>query len=179
MTQGRRGKTRITHGTNVHNAQHVYRAETMKKLRLLPVFNNFINLSLHLHHNSKPKILYSLSLTVTLILRQVHKMTKQNGRRDWHDRGLGKEVLRGLWFLVQMTQQHPGAPGPKKQWLQCAGNIDTTCPPFLPSPARYCSLSPPLVHWLCGREQGMLITGCENRGWRGGGASSGYRGRER
>lgn len=80
--------------------------------------------------------------------------------------GLGTEGLWGLWFLVQMTQQHPGAPGPKKQWLQCAGNIDTTCPPFLPSPACYrslpttsCSFAPALA----GREQGMLIKGCENQ----------------
>lgn len=66
-----------------------------------------------------------------------------------------------------MTQQHPGAPRPKNNGPQCARNIDTTCPLFLPSPLTlHPSFSTSLVHSrspLAGREQGMLIKGCENQ----------------
>lgn len=84
----------------------------------------------------------------------------------------GVSVHKGSGVSGADDSATPWGPLPKKQWLQCAGNIDTTCPPFLPSPARYhslptasCSFAPALT----GREQGMLIKGCEN--W-GGGAFS-------
>lgn len=96
---------------------------------------------------------------------------------DSQDRGLSREGLWGLWFQAQMTQQHPGAPslknnGPSVQETLTQPVLRSSLPPHATPPLpTSCSFALALT----GREQGMLIKGCENQEEKRE-ASSGYRG---
>lgn len=77
----------------------------------------------------------------------------------------GVKGLQGLWLRVPMTKQHPGAPrlktmGPSVQETLTQPVLFSILPLALHL-SRYLSCS--FVLSLTGREQGMLIKGCENQ----------------
>lgn len=122
------------------------------------IYNLILQISLHelyIHfHLWSPlhitNILYSLSWTFSFIHGQVSRPTKHKQSTVYRFTGQGSGHRGALGSLVSSTDDSatPWGPQPKKQWPQCARNIDTTCPSFLPSPSRYVSPPLPLVHSL-------------------------------
>lgn len=98
------------------------------------------------------------------------KINTRLSSKDAHDRPTRGQGPQGIWLLMLMTQHHPGGPKLKQKnnnGLLCVRNTDRTCPPQPPLPpfTLYSSffLSYSFILSQTGREQGILIKGCQGQ----------------